>query len=93
MVSRVGYVLNKYPETRNNGKDIALKLWKEFFPAKIEKLNGKDAVTHKNFLSLPKSCDIQPFRANIQNNLGLFLVVPEIQKREKANCRLIGAKK
>jgi hypothetical protein len=80
MACKVAYIMDKIPATRNNDRALSFELWKEFHPDQISHLKDEDAVTYSNFLTLPKSYDIQRYRAHIQNDLGLFMALPEIQE-------------
>jgi hypothetical protein len=80
--AKVAYVLNHYPRTRNNDKLLTIKVWEVFHPDKI--IDG-DKIKLQDILALPKAYDMQRYRAEIQNQLGLFL--PSLQAQETRKFR------
>ncbi|MCE1248732.1 MAG: hypothetical protein LWY06_18995 [Firmicutes bacterium] len=70
--SRVEWVLKIYPESRNDDRLLAWLLWKDYYPEAFEKKGVEDVLTLEGFKKLPKSYDIQRYRAHIQNKLGRY---------------------
>src|SRR5947208_11628679 len=77
--SRVAYILNHYPATRDS--DVALQntLWRTFFGDHIE----GEYVALKNFYDLPRPQTITRVRAKIQNDYGLFVPSAEVADMRK----------
>jgi hypothetical protein len=80
--AKVAYILNHYPQTRNNDKLLTIKVWEVFHPDRI--IDG-DKIRLQDILNLPKAYDMQRYRAEIQNQLGLFL--PSLQAQETRRHR------
>ena len=76
-LSKVGYILWQYPETRNSDITLALKFYKVFYPELIK----QEAISFENFYKLPKMYDIQRDRAKIQNDYKLFPASAEVQRK------------
>ncbi len=72
--SRVLYILEKYPFTRNDDLVLTLYLWREFYPSKIQRdENNKAYIFVEDIKLLPREDHIKRVRANIQNKENKFL--------------------
>jgi hypothetical protein len=75
-ISRVAYILNHYPETRNSDRRLALVYWETF----------QNDIYNGGKLSPEQYCDLEPqtsitrARAKIQNEFKLFSAEEKIQK-------------
>ncbi|MCE1246188.1 MAG: DUF3800 domain-containing protein [Firmicutes bacterium] len=80
LIAKVGFILNQFPETRDNDKLLTVEIYKTFYSDYLE---DGDKIRLNDLLILPKSYEMQRYRAHIQNVLGLFKASPDVQKRRK----------
>jgi hypothetical protein len=80
LIAKVGFILNQFPETRDNDKLLTVEIYKTFY---AEYLEDGDKIRLNDLLIMPKSYEMQRYRAHIQNVLGLFKASPDVQKRRK----------
>ena len=78
-LSKVGYILWQYPETRNSDITLALRYYQVFHKDLVQNAN----ITFKNLYKLPKMYDIQRDRAKIQNDYKLFPASEDVQRKRK----------
>lgn len=72
--SRILYILEKYPASRNDDVMLMLYLWREFYPSRIHRTdpdetfkNGRAFVYINDITELPREDHIKRHRAYIQN--------------------------
>jgi len=75
LVSRVAFIMNHYPETRDSDLVLTLRYWETF----QNNLYNHGNITEKNYLMLEQQSDITRARAKIQNQLGAFESSEEIR--------------
>lgn len=75
LLSRVAFVLNHYPETRDSDQLLTLKYWETF----QNDLYNKGVITSESYMKLEKQSDITRARAKIQNDIGAFEATEEIK--------------
>ncbi|MCD4783525.1 MAG: DUF3800 domain-containing protein [Candidatus Eremiobacteraeota bacterium] len=80
LIAKVGFILNQIPRTRDNDKLLTVEIYKTFYR---DFLVDGDKIKLDDLLTLPKSYEMQRYRAHIQNVLGLFRASPDVQKRRK----------
>lgn len=80
LIAKVGFILNQMPKTRDNDKLLTVEIYKTFFE---EYLIDGDKIRLDDLLTLPKSYEMQRYRAHIQNVLGLFKASLDVQKKRK----------
>jgi len=80
LIAKVGFVLNQIPATRDNDKLLTVEIYKTFYS---DYLIDGDKIRVNDLLILPKSYEMQRYRAHIQNVLGLFRASPDILKKRK----------
>lgn len=83
--SRVAFVLNHFPETRNSDIKLAFKYW-HLFQADV--IRGNGAITETEMYKLERQPSLTRARAKIQNDYGLFKAVEEVRAmRRGANFK------
>lgn len=80
LIAKVGFILNQMPKTRDNDKLLTVEIYKTFYN---DFLIDDDKIRLDDLLTLPKSYEMQRYRAHIQNVLGLFKASPDVQKKRK----------
>ncbi|WP_051331075.1 DUF3800 domain-containing protein [Aneurinibacillus terranovensis] len=65
-ITKVAYILNRYPSTRNSDVTLMIKYWNEFQGHKGDTISTKDLYTFERLTSISR------MRAKIQNEYGLF---------------------
>lgn len=75
--TKVGYILNQYPATRNSDVTLIIKYWEVFHPELLE--NG--AVSFESLYILPKFNSISRARAKIQNEYRLYQASEVVKER------------
>lgn len=80
LIAKVGFILNQIPRTRDNDKLLTVEIYKTFYKNYL--IDG-NKIKLDDLLILPKSYEMQRYRAHIQNVLGLFRASPDIRKRRK----------
>jgi len=80
LIAKVGFILNQIPRTRDNDKLLTVEIYKTFYK---DYLIDGDKIKLDDLLIMPKSYEMQRYRAHIQNVLGLFRASPDVQKRRK----------
>ena len=80
LIAKVGFILNQMPKTRDNDKLLTVEIYKTFYD---DYLIDRDKIRLDDLLILPKSYEMQRYRAHIQNVLGLFRASPDVQKKRK----------
>lgn len=80
LIAKVGFILNQMPKTRDNDKLLTVEIYKTFYR---DFLIDDDKIKLDDLLTLPKSYEMQRYRAHIQNVLGLFKASPDVQKKRK----------
>ncbi len=78
-LSKVGYILWQYPETRNSDITLALRYYSVFHPDMVI----GETISFQNFYKLPKMYDIQRDRAKIQNDYKLFKANDSVKRGRK----------
>lgn len=71
--SKVAWVLNNFPETRDSDIHLQLRYWETF-----EGFSG-DVISRDDLFRLPRLTTLARARANIQNDLRLFQASPEVR--------------
>ncbi len=74
--SKVAWILNNHPETRNSDIKLQIKYW-EYFEDKYDPSRLKP----EDLLQLSRLTSISRARAKIQNEYNLFLASDEVRKR------------
>jgi hypothetical protein len=86
LMSKVGFVLHHYPETRSNDISLAIQVYRVFYS---ELIDAQDKIELTSFYDIPKAYDIQRYRAKIQNEFGLYPNIAEKDnKPEKPQRKL-----
>lgn len=80
LIAKVGFILNQLPKTRDNDKLLTVEIYKTFYE---DYLDEGERIKLDDLLVLPKSYEMQRYRAHIQNVLGLFRASPDVQKKRK----------
>ena len=75
--SRVGFILNHYPGTRNDDVALSIQYWKIF---NTDLLSG-NVVNLGDLYRLTRITSIIRARAKIQNTFGLFMADEETRKK------------
>jgi hypothetical protein len=75
--SRVAFILNHYPETRNSDILLAYKYW-EIFQSEYY---GNGSIDQAKMFKLERQTSLSRARAKIQNEYGLFLADKEVRSR------------
>lgn len=81
--TRVAYILNHFPETRNSDILLQFKYWKVFQP---EVLGADETVDLTKMFKLERATSIIRARAKIQNEYGLFQADEEIKSMRKSKA-------
>ena len=81
-LTKVAYVLWKYPNTRNSDRTHAIQYYKMFHPELVQ----NEQITFENLYNLPKMYDLQRDRATIQNTEELFPAKLEVGRRRMAKA-------
>jgi hypothetical protein len=76
--SKVAFVLNHFPNTRNSDINLITRFWKIFDE---EILGGADYITFDQMYKVTRSNSIIRARAKIQNSYGLFLANEKVRRR------------
>ena len=74
---KVEHCLSMFPETRDSDIELTIRVWKEYYPTKIDTLvltlsETCDIVRLKDLFDLPREDCIKRYRAHFQNDLGLY---------------------
>lgn len=78
-LSKVAYILNLYPDTRNSDVTLMLKFWQEF-----QGYTG-DSINPQNMYELERLTSIARARAKIQNEYKLYQATSDKIKRFRLN--------
>jgi hypothetical protein len=83
LLSRVAFVMNHYPETRDSDLVLTLRYWETF----QNDLYNNGMITNENYLKLEQQSDITRARAKVQNDIGAFEASEDVKnirtEREK----------
>lgn len=81
--TKIEFVLENYPDTRNDDISLTLHIWRLYYYDFLFKdENGRLCVKLKNIFELPREDNIKRLRAKIQNEQGKWLPTsPVIRKR------------
>lgn len=80
--TKVAFILNQYPTTRDSDTALTIKYWEVFH----DDLIGKSSVSFENLYILPKFNSISRVRAKIQNEYRLYQAsVPVAERRAELN--------
>ena len=77
MRTKVAFILNQYPATRDFDIALTEKFWKTFHSSLV----GPDSVPFANLYYLPRFTSISRVRAKIQNEYGLFQASESVTNR------------
>ena len=75
--TRVAYILNKYPATRDSDVTLQIKYWHEFEPDILKDFEPRQLYRGTRLTSLARA------RAKIQNEYGLFQAKAEVRKARR----------
>ncbi|MBZ4223363.1 MULTISPECIES: DUF3800 domain-containing protein [Bacillus cereus group] len=78
LITKIAYLLNKYPSTRNSDITLQLKYWREF-----ERFNG-ESISVTDYYQLERLPSITRARAKVQNEYGLFIASDEVRRHRKS---------
>lgn len=81
LISKVGYMLNLYPDTRNSDVQLALQYWGTFQPD----LFNEFGILPRNLFKLERMTFLTRARAKIQNEYGLFLANDNVRRGRRSN--------
>lgn len=71
---RVEYILQGWPETRNDDVELTRQLWRVYFPGWIIKhSDGTEYIALTSLSKIPREDNIKRVRAYWQNTRGLYL--------------------
>ncbi len=76
--SKVAFILNHFPNTRNSDIDLAIQYWKNFDRAVI---GSDDSVTFSQLYKIARMNSLTRARAKIQNTYGLFLANERVRQK------------
>jgi hypothetical protein len=77
--TRVAYILNQYPDTRNSDIELSIRYWEEF---ERHALNY-DSISFDALFRVTRITSIARARAKIQNEFGLFVSDDQIAERRE----------
>ncbi|WP_189371697.1 DUF3800 domain-containing protein [Achromobacter spanius] len=81
LTSKVGYMLNLYPDTRNSDVQLAIQYWGTFQP----ELFNEFGILPRNLFKLERMTLLTRARAKIQNEYGLFLANDTVRRGRRSN--------
>lgn len=73
---RVGYILNRFSDTRNSDIELAWRFWETF---ELDKFDGR-SITKGQMYALTRANSLTRSRAKIQNEYKLFQADDEVKK-------------
>ena len=76
--SRVAFILNHFPNARNNDVDLTIQYWKVFHN---DIVGDSDQITYKQLYKLTRANSLIRARAKVQNTYGLFLASRKVRQR------------
>lgn len=79
--SKVEYVLQNYPNTRNSDIELTIKIWEVYH-------NVHESILVRDLFSLPREDNIKRIRARLQNDQHKYLPTSEaIARKRKMNIQ------
>lgn len=78
--SRVAYILNRYPKTRDSDIELQHRYWATFHP---EQYKYGQSVSVEDMMNLARLAHLTRMRAKIQNQFGLFIASEEVREERK----------
>lgn len=67
LTKKINDTLRDFPETRNSDIELTIRIWKEYYPKKLNAHEGEIFVLLSNLFDLPREDNVKRIRAKIQN--------------------------